>query len=350
MKAIGFAMAAFLGLSLGVSGYADEAAVQVPEGGSEAAHVDVEAAPKDVEAQEDVEAAQAKMEDAVKLWADTVNRNRRQAQDNQAFLGVLIARQSEAGIDVAGVTPDGGAEAAGLQAEDIIVAIDGEPLTGHNRPMQVLRKVLRNVAPGDGVSLVISRDGDEQPFEVVTTSYDADAGLHAEVRKTISGLVGERPGPPVDDLTGMFGPSLQPGRFLFDTPDGLRLVDIGEDIGDYFGVDGGVLVLNTPAKSELKPGDIVRRIDDADVASAAEAYRLLWRAEGDAEVEVRRKNRTVTATVAQMPPRATRIQIRPAGRPGPAGQVRPAGKVRPASKVRPAGKVVELEVEKIDAN
>ena len=56
-------------------------------------------------------------------------------------------------------------------------------------------------------------------------------------------------------------------------------------------------MLNAPGKSELKPGDIVRRIDDADVASAAEARHLLAGTSGeDAEVEVRRKNRKVVVT------------------------------------------------------
>ena len=65
----------------------------------------------------------------------------------------------------------------------------------------------------------------------------------------------------------------------------------------YFGVDGGVLVLTTPAGNELKPDDMLRRIDGADIASAAEAYRLLWRIAEDAEVEVRRKNRTLKVTM-----------------------------------------------------
>ena len=84
---------------------------------------------------------------------------------------------------------------------------------------------------------------------------------------------------------------------------GLQFVDIGEDLGDYFGVDSGVLVLNAPGDSGLKPGDIVRRIDGADVASANEARRLLAATSGDdAEVEVRRKNRKVEVTAAKVSP------------------------------------------------
>ena len=99
------------------------------------------------------------------------------------------------------------------------------------------------------------------------------------------------------------------------TRGGLHLVDIGEDLGDYFGVDGGVLVLNVPGKSELKPGDIVRRIDGDDVGSSDEAYRLLaGSSDEDAELEVQRKNRKMALTVAKASPRMVqRIRTMPKG-------------------------------------
>jgi len=67
---------------------------------------------------------------------------------------------------------------------------------------------------------------------------------------------------------------------------GLQLVDIGEDLGKYFGVDAGVLVLDVPPGSALKPGDILRRIDDADIGNAREAYRLLAELDAAGEATV----------------------------------------------------------------
>ena len=201
--------------------------------------------------------------------------------EERPFLGVLIDKGDEEGIHVAGVSPDGGAEEAGLQADDIIVAINRETLVGHNQPVKVLHGVLDDVTPGEGVNLVVIRDGEEMPFEVTTTAYAANPGW--QVSRAFRGA-------PV--FLDEDGPLRH--RFDFGRRSDLRLVDIGEDLGDYFGVDAGVLVLDTPAKSELKPGDIVKRIDGAAVSSAADAYRLLRRAEGETEAEVRRKNRKVT--------------------------------------------------------
>lgn len=254
-------------------------------------------------AEEELERARELMESSVAAWAEAIDRLWTDwAPRQRAVLGVLVGSQSEDGLEVAGVTPAGGAEDAGVRADDVIVEINGKRLTGRRWPLVTLNRELEKVSPGDPVTVVISRDGDSESFEVVTSSYDAQTGI--EGRIALADALGPswwgRVGPViVDDHIGVGGPNLRPGRFLFDAPDGLRLVDIGADLGDYFGVDGGVLVLNTPAGSELKPGDILRRINGADIASAAEAYGLLWRrptANGeaeDAEIEVRRKNRTL---------------------------------------------------------
>ena len=250
---------------------------------------------------EELERARELMERSVAAWAETIDRLWADRHTG-AFLGVLVGGQSEAGLEVAGVTPDSGAEDAGVRADDVIVEINGKRLTGRRWPLRTLHRELEKVSPGDPVTVVISRDGDSQSFEVVTTSFGASTDLDRRIASAnaLATVFGGHVGPViVDDHIGVGGPNLRPGRFLFDTPDGLRLVDIGADLGDYFGVDGGVLVLNTPAGSELKPGDILRRINGADIASAAEAYQLLWRlpvassGAEDAEVEVRRKNRTL---------------------------------------------------------
>ena len=253
-----------------------------------------------VAARAQMEAARKELQAAAKRMAE-VSRAQLVSSKPRAFLGVLIGEQSEDGIVVAGVTPAGGAEAAGIEADDTIVAIDGKSLTGHDQPLEVLYDVLDEVEPGGDVTLAISRDGEIVIHDVATAPgvfrIQADGSgalpglghvieeLHYRSPQTTS-IAQARSWL---DLVGGRGPTGQP-----------HLVDIGEDLGDYFGVDGGVLVLNAPGRSELKPGDIVRRIDGADVASAAEARRLLAATpDEDAEVEVRRRNRKVEVTVAK---------------------------------------------------
>jgi len=251
----------------------------------------------------------------------------------RAFLGVLLGDQSEDGIVVAGVTPGGGAETAGIQANDIIVAVNDESLTGHEQPLEVLHRVLDGISPGGDVAVVVMRDGETQSFDAVPTS-------------TIPFTWGFLPEPNIEPHIEWIQRIWDGARGSTDRTieiGGLQFVDIGEDLGDYFGVDSGVLVLNAPGDSELKPGDIVRRIDGADVASANEARRLLAATSGDdAEVEVRRKNRKVEVTAAKMSPliRQT-VRTLPSAVPG-TETVIVSGSV-PLEQIE-----VEVEVEKGD--
>ena len=267
-------------------------------GPNDEAHGAAEARERMAEARQQMADARARIVEAAKELA-AVAKVRASQSPPRAFLGVLIADQDQDGIHVAGISPDSGAAEAGIEAADVIIAINDESLRGDDRPLKVLHGALDDIEPGESVRLMILRDGEEQAVDVTTTAYLADSGLH-NFRWS-----GDLDDVDVDidlaDLRDLSG--FPPHAFLRDRrPDGLQLADIGEDLGDYFGVDAGVLVLDTPAKSELKPGDILKRIDGAAVSSARDAYRLLRRLEEDAQAEVRRKNRKITVNVAAASP------------------------------------------------
>ena len=292
MKLAAIAMA----LTLAVFGHADDAndtTAQTPEDETHAAQTELEAARAAMDAAREEVAEAAKR--LAKLARDQSTLQFSLEGPRRAFLGVMLGEQSTDGIVVAGVTPAGGAETAGIQADDIIVALNGETLTGDRRPVTILHRVLNEVAPGAQVNLVVSRDGEAKSFDIVT-SPRAAWSLSPAARVSPAGRAGHRLSTPSILHTQLqrIG-QLQP---LAGSAGGLQLVDVGEDLGDYFGVDGGVLVLDAPAKSELRPGDILRRIDGADVGSSHEAHRLLaGSAEDEADVEIRRKNRTVSVAV-----------------------------------------------------
>jgi hypothetical protein len=77
---------------------------------------------------------------------------------------------------------------------------------------------------------------------------------------------------------------------------GLELFDLNEDLGHYFGVSDGVLVLSAPPNKDgggLLPGDVVRAIDGRPVASSADCINAMGRA-GDIAVEVLRDGAQLT--------------------------------------------------------
>ncbi len=78
----------------------------------------------------------------------------------------------------------------------------------------------------------------------------------------------------------------------------LELVALNPDLGEYFGTDQGVLVVNVPEESELnlQAGDVIQAIDGREVRSPSHAMRILRSYEADEEVsfQVMRKQRTLT--------------------------------------------------------
>jgi len=64
------------------------------------------------------------------------------------------------------LVPGGPADRAGLQPGDVIVAIDGKPVTDSSE----LIVAIRSRSPGDTVTLTVRRDADERPIEVTLGS------------------------------------------------------------------------------------------------------------------------------------------------------------------------------------
>ena len=71
----------------------------------------------------------------------------------------MLAERVDGGLGavVADVTPDSPAADAGLRVGDVVVAIDDQPINGSGG----LVGVIRDHRPGDEVSIVVVRDGDE---------------------------------------------------------------------------------------------------------------------------------------------------------------------------------------------
>ena len=304
----------------------------------------IEAAQAQMEAARvQMESARAEMTAAAKQMAEAASTQLHTAYKERPFLGVLIGDQTEDGIVVAGVTPDGGAEAAGIETDDVIIAVGGEALTGHKRPLRVLHRVLDGITPSPGgVEVVVSREGEEHSFDVVPTDATVVAFgsiPYTDLERPIQKLLSQAGLHRIDRLWDGFP---RQDKAMSIRAERIQFVDIGEDLGNYFGVDGGVLVLNAPAKSELRPGDIVRRIDGADVASSDEAYGLLAGTSGeDAQVEVRRKNRKVEVTASKFPLMRQTIRTLPSGEPGKETVIVSGSVLRTDPEVE-----VDVEVEK----
>src|SRR5690606_17055935 len=175
----------------------------------------------------------------------------------RARLGVYLADEAdEAGAKIDRVVRRSGAEAAGLRAGDIITAIDGrsvlEPIPGEEfdddavAPAGRVTMLLRDVKPGDTVTVEYLRDGERRTAEVVT--QDAfrvwSPDLDRVIERAQAPLAALRAARPlwIDGATFSFGAE---GRF------GIGVTDLDGDLGEYFGTTEGVLVTRVDEDSPL---------------------------------------------------------------------------------------------------
>ena len=236
----------------------------------------------DESTRDSLETAREKLDEAAGMFSEYIGKLDWQRWDERPFLGIMIARGDAEGIRVASVTPGGGAEDAGIRAEDLIVRVNDVHLTGSSTPITLLRKTLDDVEAGDTVKVEVLRDGESLNVDVVPQRGVMGRIARMAPAIPITPLLDTLPGWTERRRAEVFG---------------FKLVDVGETLGAYFGVDGGVLVLTAEDDSELLPGDILRRVGEDDVAAADAAYLALAEAEESTQVVVRRNGKRKVLTI-----------------------------------------------------
>lgn len=94
------------------------------------------------------------------------------AAREEAYLGVLIEDRTDGGQGalVGEVSADTPAEQAGLEADDVVIALDGEPVVGSAG----LIAAIRDLEPGTEVAVTVIRDGQEQTLTATLTARPPD--------------------------------------------------------------------------------------------------------------------------------------------------------------------------------
>jgi C-terminal processing protease CtpA/Prc len=219
---------------------------------------------KDREVEAQLEAARKTLEqaaqDVARLSAELSTRAIDQVMPmfmpGRTILGVQLERAGDgAGARVREVSPGGPAAEAGIQAGDVIAAVNGTTL-GRGEPSHQIANIMREVKPDSRVNVHVLRDGKPRDFTVVAreapTRFAATHGM--------------------PDMPAM------EGAFLFHRPlMDLELVTLTPGLGSYFGADKGVLVVRAPADGtlQLQEGDVILAIDGRQPTSGSHATRIL---------------------------------------------------------------------------
>lgn len=225
-----------------------------------------------------------------------------QAGGERPRLGVVLGAGPDGGVLVRGITPGGPADEAGLRSGDVIESIDGHALSGADAAARIrqTREHLTGLAEDQSVTLLIRRDGGQRQIDVQARSMPAslwaggmDTVIDAEVRERLQSLGNLRDlGLVPHDLDLHIGRIIPFAGCGEDTEGecraprlmealrwrALNLATVEPELGRYFGVERGVLVVASDARLQgLEPGDVILSVDGTDVASPAEAMRELSR-------------------------------------------------------------------------
>lgn len=232
----------------------------------------------------------------------------------RARLGVLVAVEAtpvdSIGALIVAVTPNGPAYRAGLQTGDIVVRLNGRLLTEVDRraltrsdasvPGVRMIDMVAQLSPGDSTTLLYRRDkiqksvtlvvGDEPNSTWTLSSNGRVMTGEGPMPFTTSGVGGNFEYKLSSDsmffkvdtafmrtplFTRMRTP--MPRMWLASPLSNLEIAPLNPELGRYFGVAEGVLVINIPSDTKLglRPGDVVLSVDGRETRSPARLMNAL---------------------------------------------------------------------------
>ncbi len=229
------------------------------------------------------------------------------------MLGVLVGERGPAGgLLLSGVTPGGGAEAAGMRAGDEITSVNGVEITDAESAMAELSEAMANVTPGQPVSVGYLREGGFHFADVTTQAkgiyimgmtgapaveVDVEglehmatnlAEQYATIESEVEWVGAMETLENLESLEELQAMSALPPEVhgihravsVVRSGGGLRLESVSGDLASYFGVESGVLVLAVPdapegASDMLKAGDVLLAVDGEPIQHPGDGFRTL---------------------------------------------------------------------------
>ncbi|MHB1020944.1 MAG: PDZ domain-containing protein [Acidobacteriaceae bacterium] len=205
------------------------------------------------------------------------------------------------GAEITTVDHDGPAGKAGLKEHDVILQVNGQAIDGQKQ----FRSTMRELPPGRTITLIISRNGQQQNITAQLADREEVEKQAWEQHYTVPEPEADQP--PAMGFAGNGGGSgttAEPGfasrigssllgAFTFNSVYTGAVVDtLGPQLADYFGTKPGTGLLvrsvdvDSPAgDAGLKAGDVVTQLNGVVITSRSEWLKTM-RANHDKQVKI----------------------------------------------------------------
>jgi serine protease Do len=192
-------------------------------------------------------------------------------QDVTPAIAKAFGEKDPRGVLIGDVSPNSPAQAAGLQRGDIILEVNGKPMTDSNQ----LRMAISMLQPGSAAKLKVVRDGSQREFAIKLHELPTE---QAENDNEKGGQQQVSAGIEVANLT----PKILQQLNLPSTTTGV--------------VVKGVSPSSPLADSGLRKGDVIQEVNHTPVKSASDFYDAMHKDAGNPLLLVNRGGRTLFIT------------------------------------------------------
>jgi len=192
----------------------------------------------------------------------------------------------------------------GLKVNDVVLAINGQNVTGAEQ----FGRMLHEIPPGRKISLEISRDGNIQTLAVQLVDRKAlDHDVWGRIGNDVGGVGVAGPAPTMSVMGGGDAPMPQSGFhmsiFTSTLNVGALVEPLTSQMAEYFGVQGGLMVKQISKKSEaaaagFKAFDVILKVGADSILTSADWDRALRSNQGKpVQVTILRDKKQQTITL-----------------------------------------------------
>ncbi len=212
------------------------------------------------------------------------------------------------GVRVRSVVAGSLAEQAGLRAEDVVVAVDGERLDDLSgaRAVQTMTRAIGGADAGASLRIEYLRDGEINVTDTRTeTSVEIAQLRRAQTTQGDDGVSPSKPRAVRKRSSALDGGAVSHWS-------GLTFANMTPELGQYFDAEIGVLLVHRADKdSPLMEGDVVLKIGGQAPTDASQAVTLLqeYGPEEPVELQIWRHGRSILVEFDLNPPPLPDVEV-----------------------------------------